>query len=482
MNTALFAALVLQAGPTRDDLVDLTARWEAAREEFGVLGLALAVVEGQEVVHRVTLGRRDPEHEAPVTPATVFYIASATKPFVAFALAQLAERGELELDAPVQRYLPRFRLADEERAKTLTVRDLLCHRAGLNSLPIVMLDAYTGEIDEERYWHFMEQVQPGAPGYSNLHFTLAGRVIEAASGLSWRDWLAREVFAPAGMTRSTGYADWMYAQDDVARPSVLEGGRCVLSPLRKSDRTMHAAGGLGLSLDDGTRWLALQLGRGTLDGKTLLGAAATEATWALEQRLPDSSEYGAREGFGLGWQRGSYRGQLELRHGGGYVGAASYLCFLPELELGFVLLASGDFGASALLQLVSSDLHERLLADDEEKDLLPALRERVASERRRQRAAEAARPVDLAFDLSAPRERYCGTFRNDGYGTLTVEADGNGFKATLGELPLGVRAHARDELQLSSAGPLDTLARAVVEHGEVVAWELEIDVSVRFER
>lgn len=485
MLSALLLALpFFQSGPTRDDLADLTPRWEAALAEFQGLGLAVVVVEGGEIVHRVTLGRRDPGREAPVTGETIFYIASATKPFVAFALAQLAERGKVELDAPVQRYLPRFRLADEELAARITVRDLLCHRPGLNSFGAVALDAYTGEITEERYWHFLAQERGGAPEYSNVHFTLAGRVVEAVSGLSWRDWLAREVFAPAGMTRSSGYADWMYAQDDVAWPSVVEGGTLVRAPLVKSDRTMHAAGGLGLSIDDCARWLALQLGRGEIDGKRLLGASATEATWKLEQALPDGTEFGASEGFGLGWQRGNYRGHVELRHGGGYTGAASYLCFLPELELGFAFLASGDFGAQALLRVVSSDVHERLLADDEERDLLPVMRERLLSERKRQRAAEEeerARPL-RALELSVPRERCTGTFTHEWFGTLVVASEGEGLAARLGDLPLRVRGKERDLFELTSLGSVDTSARLVIADGAVVAYELDLDGPVVFAR
>lgn len=483
----LAASLVLfqAANPVHPELAELTPRWERAMEACGVPALALVLIEGDEVVHRVTLGRRDPARAEPVTPETIFYIASTTKPYVAFALAQLAEQGKLELDAPVRRYLPRLRLADEELSATLTVRDLLCHRFGLHSGPIVLLDAYTGEIDEERYYHFLSTVEsPGRVAYSNLHFTLAGRVIEAVSGLGWRDHLAAHVFAPAGMRRTTGYADWMYAQDDVAIPAVWLDGRAQAAAVRKSDRTMHAAGGLGTSIDDLARWLRLQLGRGSLDGVRLLSERATEASWQLLSESKADADFGSTDGFALGWQRGRYRGHLELRHSGGYVGTASYACFLPELGLGLGVLATGGDGAGALARLVSNDVHERLLADDELRDPLPALLERARAERTRdetRRATAAAAPSALALTL--PLARYAGTYRNEWYGTLTLEPSGAGLRGRLGELRFELATPAPDRVLLSAHGPIDGAeGEFELADGTVAALSLELSESTRFER
>ncbi len=479
------AAEPVRDGPVHPDLADLTPRWQQAMEACGVPALAVVVVEDGEVAHRVTLGRRDPTRAAPVTGDTIFYIASTTKPFVAFALAQLAEAGKLDLAAPVARILPRFRLADPELTRTITVRDLLCHRYGLNSREIVMLDAYTGEITEERYYHFLERVQSsGRVEYSNVHFTLAGRVIEAVSGQSWRDYLAEHVFAPAGMTRTTGYADWMYAQDDVAIPARRVGDEVVPTPVRKTDRTMHAAGGLGTSIDDLGRWLRLQLGRGSLAGTRLLSERATEASWELLSASKDDAEFGPTEGFAFAWQRGTYRGHLELRHGGDYAGSASAVMFLPELGLGLGILATGGTGAAMVRQLVATDVRERLLADDTVRDKLPALLERARAERKRdaQRAADAATAPRAALVLSLPLARYAGVYRNEWFGTLTVEERDGALAARLGDLPLELETPERDRVQLRSDGPFTAAGSFELEREAVRAVTLELGEPVRFAR
>ena len=469
--------------PVHPDLADLAGRWEEAMDACGVPALAVVLVEGDEVVHRVTLGRRDPARDAPVTKDTIFYIASATKPYVAFALAQLAAQGKVELDAPVVRYLARLRLADPELTKTITVRDLLCHRHGLNSREIVLLDAFTGEITDERYYHFLERVEsPGRVAYSNVHFTLAGRVIEAVSGQSWRDYLAEHVFAPAGMTRTTGYADWMYAQDDVAIPAQVVDGHAQAAPVRKTDRTMHAAGGLGTSIDDLSRWLRVQLGRGASEGQRLLSERATEATWALQSASKDDAEFGPTEGFALAWQRGSYRGHLELRHTGDYAGSASAVLFLPELGLGLGILATGGAGAGAVRQLVATDVRERLLADDQVRDPLPALLERARAEKQRdeRRAAEARPSAPPGLTLSLPLASYAGTYRNEWLGTLTLEARGAELAARLGDLAFELATPAEDRVELS--GPLEATGAFELDGKRVVALTLDLGEPVRFAR
>ena len=157
----------------------------------------MAVVRGDEVVLLLGLGTRDADKKLPVTVDSPFYIASSTKSFTAMAVAILADEGKIDLDAPVKRYLPRFTLANEAVAEKMTVRDLLAHRLGIDSGPISTNEAYTGLITEDRYYRLLKRVTPKSEfRYSNLNFTLAGRVIEAASGQSWKQFIAQRILRP----------------------------------------------------------------------------------------------------------------------------------------------------------------------------------------------------------------------------------------------------------------------------------------------
>lgn len=480
--TLLVQSPARPADPVHSALAGLNERWAQALPDLDVGAVALAVVDGGEIAHRFTWGRRDPEGPAGVTGDTIFYIASATKPYVALAVMQLVEQGRVDLDAPVRSYLPRFRLADPEASGRITVRDLLDHSAGLNSLPIVLLDAYTGEITEDRYYHFLADVRPlGRPSYSNLHFTLAGRIIEAVTGQPWREYLAEHVFAPAGMTRTSGHASWMYAQDDVALPAVPGPGGMVRSRQRKTDATMHAAGGLGTSVDDFARWALVQLGRGRIGDARLLGEDSVEEMFAPQTEVADSGLIGQVEGFGLGWQRGTYRDQLLLGHGGGYVGSGSWVGFLPELDIGLAILVTGGEGAGVTLRLLATDVLERFLSDDAIEDSLPDARRRVATARARRESVDEARPA--RFEPTLPAAAHAGPWTSTDLGTLHFDVAAG--TARLGDLGFVVLAGdgGADSFQLDTDG-MGLPGRFVVEGDAVSAVELGefADGPARFTR
>lgn len=126
------------AAPARtsrsDDFEEIDAHVERQMERLNMPGVALAIVEGGKIVHLRGFGRVRPGGEAP-TPQTPFAVGSLTKSFTALAVMQLVEAGKIDLDAPVQRYLPWFRVADLRASAQITVRHLLNHTSGLPTAP-----------------------------------------------------------------------------------------------------------------------------------------------------------------------------------------------------------------------------------------------------------------------------------------------------------------------------------------------------------
>src|SRR5919199_3951527 len=112
------------------DVAKIDAFVRGQVERHGIPGLALAVVEGDQIIQLGGYGTADRSGRA-VTPQTPFVIASASKPLTALAVMQLVEAGKVALDAPVQRYLPTFRVADPVASQQITVRHLLTHTSGI---------------------------------------------------------------------------------------------------------------------------------------------------------------------------------------------------------------------------------------------------------------------------------------------------------------------------------------------------------------
>jgi len=430
------------------ELADFAERWKAALASLDVPGFSIAVVKDGKVLALDAFGVRNVAGD-PATPDTCYYIASATKPFTALGVCLLAADGKVDLDAPVEKYLPPMRLPDERLTHDLSVRDLLCHRHGLNSMPIVHRDAYTGQITDDIYFRLLRDAEIAHQvRYSNVHFTLAGRVIEAAGGAKWQDYLDRRVFDPLGMASTTAYASEMYGQPDHAEPMLLIDGRWQASVLRKTDRTMHAAGGMGTTARDAARWLLFNIQRGEIDGRRLLPENLAREFFSKQADHPQPrGSIRIEEGFALGWNIGKYRDQSRpyFFHGGGYTGAASYFCFLPNEGIGVAVLANSD-GGGAIATIASIDVLDRLLGVKDQNDLLPVYAEEAARRRASApKAPEGVNPASAPEGLTQPAARYLGTFSNATLGEVEVLMNDRGeLAARMGDMPLTLVSRGAD--------------------------------------
>jgi CubicO group peptidase (beta-lactamase class C family) len=435
----------LDQPPVGERFADLHDRWQAALRELNVPGLAVVAVQGDKVVLLDALGVCDPAGKQAVTPRSPFYLASVTKSFTALGVAILVEEGKVKLDEPVKTYLPRFTLADPKLAATITVRDLLCHRYGLNSEPISLAEAYLGNITDERYYMLLAAVEPQEFAYSNLHYTLAGRIIEAVSGQKWQDFLAQRVFAPLGMRDATCYASQLYANPLAAWPIEEQAGKWERAALVKNDAVMHAAGGMGASASDLAHWLVFQLTGKAPDGKQLVSPELLREihTRQAGSQQPDKGPGGfTRDGYSLGWFTGTFGGRVMREHGGGYLGTATLVSILPDDKLGVAVLVNESRPGVALL--VAADVYARLL-DKPGEDLLPWVRENVA--KMRARAAASPKRVWQApgakGGLSQPPARYAGKFANPIWGEAVITEVGDALALRIGTLDF--RWHALDD-------------------------------------
>ena len=459
MSSRLIAALLLAAifplSATADEplpfssdpqLAPFVERWADLTDLFDVPGAAIAVVRDGRV-YVATFGVRDPSSRQPVTPDTLFYIASITKTYNATAIGTLVDQGRLTLDDKVKDHVPWLDLPDPELVETLTVRDLLSHRYGLSSGTIVLLDAYTGEITDDRYAYWLSRCTvSGQLDYSNVHYTLLGRLIEQVTGMDWRDYLQQAVLSPAGLERTTGYASVLYADPDSATPTTRIDGEWRATAVRKIDRTMHAAGGLGTSAREAARYLMLHLGNGVIGGQRIVAASYMEEMRTLQASLPEpDGSIRVIDGFGLGWQMGTYAGAAPL------VCARRRLC----RHLGVVRPPSRparrhrcvDQRRRARPRVGRHRRHRPPRSTHRRRPAVEPLRKihRADPPDESRHSGEASgrrgyrRAVNLPrSSLSRPIGMYTGWFHNPQLGTLVVEATEHGLTLHLGDLPLNV--------------------------------------------
>ena len=187
---------------------EIDAYIERHMDRLNIPGATLAIVEGDKIVHLRGFGQARPGGEVP-SPQTPFFLGSTTKSITALAVMQLVEAGKVELDAPVQRYLPWFRVADPQASAQMTVRHLLNQTSGLSMLsglfPLADLDESSGASERQaRALSTLKVSRPvgSAFEYSNTNYSLLGLIIEAASGESYEAYIHGHIFAPLEMRHS----------------------------------------------------------------------------------------------------------------------------------------------------------------------------------------------------------------------------------------------------------------------------------------
>ena len=171
---------------------------------LGIPGMALGIVQDGQIVHLQGFGVADSSGRA-VTPQTPFYLGSVTKSFTTLAVMQLVEAGKIDLDTPVQKYLPWFELADKEASAKITVRNLLNQTTGISTK------------DGNRFWTSQQGLEETVRGlnkiqltqpvgttyqYSNLNYSIAGLIVEKVSGQSYADYVTQHIFEPLDMRHS----------------------------------------------------------------------------------------------------------------------------------------------------------------------------------------------------------------------------------------------------------------------------------------
>jgi CubicO group peptidase (beta-lactamase class C family) len=401
---------------SHDSLSDFV---EATATELGILGVAVGVwADGREVYacHGVT----SVDNPLPVDRDTLYVLGSVTKTYTATALMRLVAEGRVELHAPVRRYVPELRLADERAAVEVTVLNLLNHTTGLDWGIIVdtgegddALAVYVAKLAE------LEQIAP--PGarasYSQAGYNLAGRIVEKVTGLTYERAVASLVFEPLELSHS------FFARDDVMTRRFAVGhnrgadGTLSIARLWRRSRGDNPGGGIASSVADQLRWARFHLGNGRADS----GVRVLPAEVLHRMKEPTVALRGSNLGdaIGIGWFLRDVDGVRTVGHGGSANGQFAELLTVPERGFAVVALSNaGPNGIPCNQAVVRWALQTYVGVTDRDPEPLPS-------------------------DEARARE-VVGSYENDVM-TLTIGTDGAGLRLEVRMKP-EIRAAADKEL------------------------------------
>lgn len=296
-------------------------------------GLSVAIINNDQLSYAKGFGMADLEDSTPAQSATVYRLGSLSKTITGVAVMQLAERGKLDLDAPVQKYCAAYPI----KQWPLTSRQLLAHLGGVRDynnqkfLEEYFSTRHYNSINEslDIFKNDPLQQEPGTKySYSTYGYNLLGCAIEGASGMTYEGYLQENILKPAGMKQTL--------VDDIFQ--IIAGrargyGKTREGVMRNTGLADTSnkipAGGLVSTVEDFVKFsLALQNG-------TLLRKETIEQIWTQQKTLD-----GKQTPYGLGWRIGERNGIKEVYHGGAAAGFSTFLYIMPEKKVSVVLMAN----------------------------------------------------------------------------------------------------------------------------------------------
>jgi CubicO group peptidase (beta-lactamase class C family) len=399
---------------------------EEARVAAGIPGVAVQVVSRDRVLLSSGHGVRSLAAKQPVTPSTRFMIGSTTKSLTTLLMATLADRGLLTWDTPVTKLLPGFALGDAATTGAVTLRHTVCACTGMPRQDLEFIMEFAGWTAERRLATMKDMKPTTGFGetfqYSNLMVATGGYAAARAAqpkgplADAYAKALSRYVLKPLGMTATTmdlatgkrADAAQPHAQDLTLayRPIALGNEGAVES--------VGPAGGAWSTVEDLGRYLQLELRK----GRDARGKVVVSEDNLLARRQPQV-KISENQSYGLGVFTDADLGVPTFGHGGNTIGFTSDLVFLPEHDVGLVVLTNAG-GANSFRSAVHRKFLELAFAGkaQAERDLAHAL-----AQAKTEMAAEVA-----LIDAAAPASWFdalIGRYRADGIGAVEVRRDGD---------------------------------------------------------
>jgi beta-lactamase class C len=336
-----------RAAPAND--VAVVARsfssWLDAVEQSGqVSGLAAVVVKDDQVVLQRGIGYADASRGLPVTPDSVFRLASLSKAFASALTAMLVDEGMLSWETRVAGVLPTFELHDVAASEKLTVRDILSQRVGLPR------NTFDHQLEQEQPYQELVEHLRDVPlacdvgdcyGYQNITFSLIGDITYAVSGDFFYHQVEKRIFHPLGMETATYGREALEASQSWAQPHARHARGWTPIPIKEAYYHVPPAAGVNASIRDMTQWLIAQMGGRpdvlpaplltTLHTPLVETPTERHASPWRRARISDAS-------YALGWRIYEYAGEPLVFHAGAVQGYRSMIAFFPKHRFGAVLL------------------------------------------------------------------------------------------------------------------------------------------------
>lgn len=333
-------------------------------------GMAIAMVQGNQVLLERGFGVTDTTTSEKVDTDTVFRLASLSKAFAGTLAAILVDEGALSWESHVVDYLPEFKLKSLQSAQALTLQDILSHRVGLpfNAFDRLLEDNEPYPLLVNRLEEVDTICEAGeCYGYQNIAFSLVGDMVFATTGQFYSQQVEKRIFHPLGMYSATYGRDGLEGSTRWARPHIRGKGRWVPVRAKETYYRIPPAAGVNASIHDLSLWMQAHLGHfpDVLSPTLLETVHAPQVATPGELRGSPWRRERLREAhYALGWRVYDYSGHTLIYHAGAVQGYRAMMGLLPEYDFGMVVVWNSESGAPSGLLATALDQYLKLPARD----------------------------------------------------------------------------------------------------------------------
>jgi CubicO group peptidase (beta-lactamase class C family) len=471
-----FCFVLLGSGTALGRQLDMTgadALVVDALKQWQVPGAAVIVVERGRIMYLKGHGVREIGRSEPVTPDTLFPLASCTKAFTATLIGMLADDGKVDWDDPVRKHLPDFRLSDPLANDEVTLRDLLCHRTGLASHDELWYGSGWPITEQVRRAGLLPMAHPFRTRfhYQSVMFSAAGLASARAVNMNWDQLIRKRIFDPLGMRGAVCTSKG----EQRASPHRTDSNGRLARIAWYEQSEPNPAGSIHLTGRDLAMWMLFQLGGGDWQGKRLITEKNLTETHTpqMVQRLEGVTAATNPEtnmmSYGLGWVVQDYRGTLLLAHTGVIDGFRAQIAIAPKAGYGVAVL-SNRHETRMNLALVNSIL-DRLIGPNT-RDWNDYLRRVVAREEELSQEAKTKRDQVRQQSTPRPLDEYAGTYAHPAFGECVVAEAGTALQWKWQSRLCGMVWDTADEFHVDLPSLREPPVRFETSNGKAVSMQL----------
>ena len=401
-------------------------------KDWNVPGCGVGIVAKNRLVFAKGYGYRDLDKKLPVTPNTLFQIASNTKLFTATAIGFLVEEGKLDWDKPIKKYVPQIQFYNDELNSNVTIRDMLSHRTGISRHDNIW---YKSDFTRQELFDRLKFLEPSIPLrqgflYNNLMYCAAGQIVEYLSGQKWEAFIKNKIFSPLSMSHSMFVVAEMQKQPDFMSPYYEKRDTTTLLPypFYTQMEGVGPCGSIISNINDLSNWLIAQMNDGKFKYQQVIPSNIIKETLqpaSISASVPDKYYENLNSIYGMGRLTSSYKGHYRTMHGGAIGGIYSNLSFMPADSLGIIVFINGAH-AYQLPGIIANTIYDLLLNTDKtpwsERALKDYLKDKATD-----REARNKPDIDRVPNTkpSHPLSDYTGKYEDPAYGQMEIkEKDG----------------------------------------------------------